>query len=130
DPAPSVVGQHNVLASSLQLKGLTDNPQFTSFDVGKGDFVKLDNATLGYTVPMPKNFSVSRLRIYVSGQNLFTITNYKGPDPSPQLSDVGSSDSGGFAPNASNPDKLAPGIDRRNTWFMARTFTLGIDLKF
>jgi TonB-linked SusC/RagA family outer membrane protein len=130
DPSPSVVGQHNVLASSLALKGLTDNPQFTSFDVEKGDFVKLDNMTLGYTVPMPSNFSVSSLRIYVTGQNLFTITNYKGPDPEPQLSDVGSQDNGGFAPNANNPDKLAPGIDRRNSWFMARTFTVGVNLKF
>ncbi len=130
DPAPSVVGQHNVLSSSLSLKGLTEDPQFTSYDVEKGDFVKLDNATLGYTVPLPKNFSVTSLRFFVTGQNLVTITNFKGPDPEPSLADVGNADNGGFPANAANPDKLAPGIARRNSWFMARTFTLGVNLKF
>ena len=43
-----------------------------------GSFIRLKNINLGYTVPISKNQS---LRIYASGQNLFTITDYPGYDP-------------------------------------------------
>jgi hypothetical protein len=42
----------------------------------------MKNLTLGYTLPS-KLFhdKISKLRVYVSGQNLLTITKYKGLDP-------------------------------------------------
>lgn len=47
-----------------------------------GSYLRLRSLTLGYNVPM-KGLSkfVSSLRVYVTGQNLFTVTNYKGYDP-------------------------------------------------
>lgn len=108
----------NVLASSLdsRLKGLTDAPKYSSLDVENASYVSLDNLTLGYNFGLGSNIPVRSLRLYVSGQNLWTITNYKGPDPSVRYTDGG------------NP--LEIGIDRRDTWFTARKLTFGIDINF
>ena len=48
-----------------------------------GSYLKLKNLTIGYTLPLnlAKKAYISKLRIYVSAQNLFTITSYTGPDP-------------------------------------------------
>lgn len=48
-----------------------------------GSFLKLKNLQLGYSLPetLSRKFFVQRLRVYVSAQNLWTITKYKGYDP-------------------------------------------------
>jgi len=48
-----------------------------------GSFLKLKNLTIGYTLPvrLTKKASITRLRVYFSTQNLFTITSYSGLDP-------------------------------------------------
>ncbi|MEW2920278.1 SusC/RagA family TonB-linked outer membrane protein [Muricauda sp. ANG21] len=46
-----------------------------------GDFVRLQNATLGYTVPLSGEGTFKSLRLSVTGQNLFLITDYSGLDP-------------------------------------------------
>ncbi|WP_222981864.1 SusC/RagA family TonB-linked outer membrane protein [Flagellimonas meishanensis] len=46
-----------------------------------GDFVRLQNATLGYTVPLNAEGTFKSLRLSVTGQNLFLITDYSGLDP-------------------------------------------------
>jgi TonB-linked SusC/RagA family outer membrane protein len=51
-----------------------------------GNYFRLRNITLGYTIPsrMLNGFAanaISRIRIYVAAQNLFTITKYSGYDP-------------------------------------------------
>ncbi|WP_417784718.1 SusC/RagA family TonB-linked outer membrane protein [Tenacibaculum sp.] len=56
----------------------------SSWYLEDASYLRLKNVTLGYTVPTSKMSSVlsqSSLRIYVSGENLFTITNYSGMDP-------------------------------------------------
>ena len=51
--------------------------------IENGSFLKLKNFTVGYTLPaeISKKASVSKLRVYFSTQNLFTITKYNGLDP-------------------------------------------------
>ncbi len=48
-----------------------------------GSYIRLKNLTLGYTLPrsLTSKWGVSNLRVYISGQNLFTITDYSGYDP-------------------------------------------------
>ncbi len=48
-----------------------------------GAYLKLKNLQIGYTLPQSllDKVSIDKLRIYVGGQNLFTITNYSGLDP-------------------------------------------------
>ncbi|MDE5734819.1 MAG: TonB-dependent receptor, partial [Duncaniella sp.] len=44
---------------------------------------RMKNLTLGYTLPEPvrKKLRLSNARVYLQGQNLFTITKYTGADP-------------------------------------------------
>ena len=47
----------------------------------KGDFVRMQNATIGYTVPLTGDGLFKYLKLSVTGQNLFLITDYTGLDP-------------------------------------------------
>lgn len=79
-----------------------------------GDFVKLSSATFGYSLPIigsAKKF-VNNARLYVSGQNLFCITNYSGLDP--EVSNY----------------FLAPGIDDRDKYPTIRSYTVGLSINF
>ena len=51
--------------------------------VENGSYLKLKNFTVGYTLPgkLSNRYSISKLRLYVSTQNLFFITKYSGLDP-------------------------------------------------
>ncbi len=60
----------------------TENYKFSDLMVKKGDFLRISNVTLGYD--FCKQFKVpgfSQLRVYVTGQNLYTFTKYTGMDP-------------------------------------------------
>ncbi|MCM4157293.1 TonB-dependent receptor [Gramella sp. AN32] len=46
-----------------------------------GSYIKLQNIQLGYTMPLPKDLFVQRARVYVTGQNVLTISDYRGYDP-------------------------------------------------
>jgi len=52
-------------------------------DLKSGDFLRLSNVTLGYTLNSDdlKTDIIQSLRLYVTGQNLFVITPYDGFDP-------------------------------------------------
>ena len=129
---PNVAPTYNVLASSNrpELQGLTVNEsRLSSLYVEKADYMTLDNVTLGYNLPgLSEENGIKSVRLYASGQNLFTITGYEGVDPEVRYSDVGQADNGGFL--TQTPDALAPGIDRRATWFTTRTFTIGLNVGF
>ncbi len=53
----------------------------TNRSVEDGSFVRLDNVKLGYTFNNSLIEGIQSLNIYVSGNNLLTITNYRGFDP-------------------------------------------------
>ncbi|MDR0791936.1 MAG: TonB-dependent receptor [Chitinophagaceae bacterium] len=81
-----------------------------------GSFLKLKNFSAGYTLPenITKRVSISRLRIYVSAQNLFVFTKYSGADP-----EIGIQSS-----NATQN-----GIDN-GTYPSSRYFTFGLNVTF
>ncbi len=60
----------------------------SDFFIEDGSFLRLKNVTLGYTLPK-KLFSTVQLRVYVTAQNLFTITNYSGMDPEVGITNSG-----------------------------------------
>jgi TonB-linked SusC/RagA family outer membrane protein len=62
----------------------TDNNNDANIE--DGSFLRLQNVMLSYNVPMKKVFN--KCRIYVSGQNLFTITGYTGYDPDVSANDM------------------------------------------
>jgi TonB-linked SusC/RagA family outer membrane protein len=55
----------------------------SDFYLEKGDYVRMKLVQIGYTLPnnMFKNIGLSRLRVYVTAENLFTLTKYDGYDP-------------------------------------------------
>lgn len=99
---------------------VTSTPTFSDLYLEKGDFVRLDNLQLGYTVPTRSNM-INGFRIYGGVQNLFTITQFSGVDPEVRWTDT---------VDPLNPNPLAPGIERRNTYFLPRVWTAGITLTF
>lgn len=100
----------NILKSGLT-SPVVDDPQFSDYYVEKGDYLKLDNITVGYTLPIKASF-ISNARVYVSTRNLLTFTGYKGQDPELGI------------------NGLSPGMDRTGSYPSTRTFALGCNLKF
>lgn len=77
---------NNINARYPRLKNTTDaqNASVSSdFYLYNASYLKLKNLQIGYTLPVSiaKKAAMSRARIYVSGENLFTITKYPGLDP-------------------------------------------------
>jgi hypothetical protein len=105
-----------------------DNPNrnFRPSDlfIEKGDFFRLKNFTLGYSIPKAviEKVKLSQARIYVTGQNVFTITKYTGMNP--ELGYVGN-DAG---------SKAAGLYSQLNVDYaqypQARTWTIGATLSF
>jgi len=61
-----------------------DGPEFLAISdryVEDGSYLRLNNVTLGYDIPINQNNTIKGANIYVTGQNLFTLTNYSGYDP-------------------------------------------------
>jgi TonB-dependent starch-binding outer membrane protein SusC len=56
---------------------------FSDWAVEDGSFLRLNTLTLGYSLPeiVLHRLHIQRLRFYVSGQNVFVLTNYSGFDP-------------------------------------------------
>lgn len=84
--------------------------------IENGSFIKLKNVSIGYSLPtsLINRFAITRLRIYVSSQNLFTITEYTGLDP-----EIGMQ--GGSA--------TQNGVDN-GTYPSSRFFTVGLNVTF
>ena len=60
----------------------TDGQQsLTDFFVEDGSYLRLNNITIGYDVPVQYNALIDKMNVYITGQNLFTWTNYSGYDP-------------------------------------------------
>lgn len=87
---------------------------FNDFHIEDASYVRLQNVQIGYNLTdlLGDNSGVDNFRIYVSGNNLFTITDYNGYDPSA---------------NTGNP--LGGGIDK-GFYPIAATYMLGINLNF
>ena len=82
--------------------------------VEDGSFLRLGTLTIGYTLPKRWlwKLKVEKLRVYVSGSNLFTLTGYTGYDPEVNVQ-----------------KGLTPGVDY-NVTPRSRTYTVGINLNF
>ena len=62
--------------------GTQNNVASTRF-LHKGDFLKLKNLVIGYTVPVRRiaNVRIPKIRVYLSGDNLLLFTKFPGQDP-------------------------------------------------
>lgn len=107
------VSKTNLLRSAFtKYAQINDTYMYSDYYLENGSFVKLDEVTLGYTFKLKTNY-IRNLRVYVSGQNLATMTKYTGNDPD-FVADTG----------------LGPGIDGRGPYPSTRTFLLGLNVGF
>lgn len=94
-------------------EGIFETPLIASSRfIEDASFLRLDNATLGYRFDVANTRYFKQARLYVTGQNLFVLTDYTGVDPEVDL--------GG----------LAPGLDNRNYYPRTRSFIMGVNLTF
>lgn len=72
----------NVLRNALA-RGVSrdQTAQYSSAWIEDGSYLRLDNMSIGYTLPGHRIPFLSRARLYVTGQNLFVISGYTGFDP-------------------------------------------------
>ena len=85
--------------------------QYVSYYIENGDFWKIDNITIGYTLMLKDSF-LKKVRVYATANNLCTITGYSGIDPEV------------------NTQGLDPGVDPLNRYPSTRSFTLGAMFTF
>ncbi|MCM1151108.1 MAG: TonB-dependent receptor [Alistipes sp.] len=85
----------------------------SDFYLRDGDFWRIRNITLGYTIAVPEKYYLRKVRVFASVDNVFTFTKYDGYDP-----EVGN---GGSI--------LGSGIDR-GVYPRPRTVSVGLNLTF
>ncbi|WP_289041169.1 TonB-dependent receptor [uncultured Zobellia sp.] len=114
-------GSTNSYARALIDDGDIQNNRASSYFVEDGSYLRLRNLNIGYNLPdqITEKLGLSSLRLYVSTQNVFTITNYSGSDPEiGQNSDI-----------RGNSSVTTRGIDA-GAYPISGTTTLGVNLKF
>lgn len=92
---------------------ITASPAVTDYFLERGDYLKLDVLTLGYTLE-PKLKFLSKVRVYGTAKNLFTLTKFSGVDPSTY-----------------QVNGLEPGATGSRTYYPStRQFVLGVQVDF
>lgn len=108
-------GTDNVLRDAyLKDKDIvTGGGVISSFFLEKGDYVKLENVTLGYNFTPKPNKILDGMRVFLSAKNLFTLTGYSGNDPS-----------------IVSVNGLKPGVDTNSAYPVATQVSVGVTLRF
>lgn len=114
----TTVQNYNIVKTKYYDPNIT-KAEYNSSHVERADFVVLDNATLGYNFQLKPDSRISRFRMFLSVQNPFMFTGYTGVDPEVRYVDT-----------EANNDPLAPGIERRATYFTTTITTFGLNLSF
>ncbi len=93
----------------------SSNLVISSHIVEDGSYLRIKTVALGYTLPKDilKHLYISRARVYVSAQNLYTFTNYSGYDPEVSIKNTA----------------LNPGLDF-SAYPRAASFNFGLNLTF
>jgi len=101
--------------TNIPVASNTNTPNSSSRWIEKGTYARLQNLALGYNIQLPalQGVGIERLKVYVSGQNLLTFTQYSGYDP-----EVGY-----------NNGNLSEGMDY-GSYPRTRTVTFGLQLTF
>ena len=94
---------------------LKEVPKYCSLYIEDASNIRLDNLSVGYTFNTKKISWLDKARVYFTGQNIFVLSKYKGPDPEVDMR---------------RNNGLAPGIQDREFYPKAHTYSIGINLIF
>lgn len=88
-------GKKNAILPIMDKSDNKSGTNSNSYYVEDGSYARLKNIVLGYSLPkaLLNKATISRLRVYVQVENLFTITKYKGIDP--EITNRNKTDNGG-----------------------------------
>lgn len=127
------------IAAGIPNNGVTDVPRIgtltdldkngnwtsiSSYHVQNGSYFRLRNLQIGYTIPraVVNKLKMNSVRLFVMGDNLFTVTKYKGPNP-----DIAPQDTN----NGNGRSVLQTGIDVAHRRYpVSRLFSLGLNADF
>jgi TonB-linked SusC/RagA family outer membrane protein len=110
------IGKSNVLTSSVPL-GMFTTQYVSDLWLEDGDFIRLDNVTVGYNFTFKEVKYLESLRLTLNGNNLLLFTDYSGMDPEINLKGNGGDNNSNFGNDI--------GIYPRT-----RSFGLGLSVKF
>lgn len=105
------IGTRNIMYTQLETPEFTGNALYSSKYVEDATFVSLDYISLGYTFNIRSKY-ISKLQAFLTAQNVYTITGYKGLYPEVNLSG------------------LEPGIERLSYYPRTTGVTLGFNIVF
>ncbi len=111
------IGSRNNLKSVVDEGVVLSATNPSTYFLEKGDFVRLQTASVSYNVPLSGDGLFKSMRLSAIGQNLFLITNYSGLDPEVSTSNI--------------PDNGLPsaGIDYLS-YPRPRTYSIGFNVTF
>ena len=111
--SPSETGNGTIYRANRVATG--NNGKTSDWHVEDGSFIRLQNISLGYYLPQEllEKLNIDRLRISLTGQNLFTISNYSGYNP--EVNGRGSN--------------TAPGEDY-GTYPLTKSYSIGVNVSF
>ncbi len=118
DKEGNLLFEGNTDTDLLRLDPKGENQNFvrvSDFYVESGNYVRLKNIQLGYTIPLSlsQKAGIERLRIYLGAKNLLTLTKYSG-----------------FDPELSTANMLEQGLDKSAVYPQSRILLAGINLSF
>jgi TonB-dependent starch-binding outer membrane protein SusC len=93
-------------------KDIRGEKELSDYWVERGDFLRVDALSVGYSFPLTGSRYFKNLRVYANAQDLFVFTNYSGLDPEVNI------------------NGLEPGFEERNTYPQSRTFMMGVQVGF
>ncbi len=114
--------RNNLFTSVLNTK-LNDAPAFSSYYIENGAYTKIENVSLGYTIPVKRSAYVQNIRLYFTVANLLTITDFSGTDPELQVNY--------YPPDLSQETDDGPGLESNYSYYPStRIYTFGVDINF
>lgn len=107
-------GNGNIHRANRKASG--NNARGSTFHLEDASYLRLQNVSLGYSFPQStlEKLNISKLRIYITGNNIHTWTDYTGYNPEVNLRD---------------DNQLIPGVDY-GVYPLATTYSLGLNVSF
>ncbi len=105
------IGTRNIVHTQLETPEFAGDGIYSSKYVENATFVSLDNLSIGYSFRIHSQY-ISKLNVFLTGQNVFTLTGYDGLYPEVNLAG------------------LEPGIDRLSYYPRTTSISLGINVIF